>query len=60
MELTSALREETGWGKHTVITMLSRLEAKGVVHHQEGHGQNIILPIYPRGCRPDGDRKLPG
>ena len=30
-QLTAALREETGWGKHTVITMLSRLEAKGAV-----------------------------
>ena len=28
-QLTAALREETGWEKHTVITMLSRLEAKG-------------------------------
>ena len=28
-ELTAALREETGWSKNTVITMLSRLEAKG-------------------------------
>lgn len=36
MELTGALREETGWGKHTVITMLSRLEAKGAVRHEEG------------------------
>ena len=27
-ELTAALREETGWSKNTVITMLSRLEAK--------------------------------
>ena len=28
-QLTAALREETGWEKHTVITMLSRLEAEG-------------------------------
>ena len=27
MELTAALRTETGWTKNTVITMLSRLEA---------------------------------
>ena len=32
-QLTAALREETGWEKHTVITMLSRLEAKGAVRH---------------------------
>ena len=27
-ELTAALKEETGWSKNTVITMLSRLEGK--------------------------------
>lgn len=33
-QLTAALREETGWERHTVITMLSRLEAKGAVCHR--------------------------
>ncbi len=32
-QLTAALKPETGWEKHTVITMLSRLEAKGAVEH---------------------------
>ena len=36
-QLTAALQGETGWGKHTVITMLSRLEAKGAVAHDGGH-----------------------
>ena len=35
-ELTADLREETGWSKNTIITMLSRLEAKGAVRHEEG------------------------
>ena len=35
-ELTAALREETGWSKNTVITMLSRLEGKGAVEHDGG------------------------
>ena len=35
-ELTAALKEDTGWSKNTVITMLSRLEAKGAVHHETG------------------------
>ena len=35
-ELTSALKPNTGWSKNTVITMLSRLEAKGAVRHEEG------------------------
>lgn len=35
--LTAALQPATGWGKHTVITMLNRLEAKGAVAHDGGH-----------------------
>ena len=35
-QLTAALHSETGWGKHTVITMLSRLEGKGAVEHDGG------------------------
>ena len=35
-QLTAALQPETGWSKHTVITMLSRLEDKGAVHHDGG------------------------
>jgi len=34
-QLTAALRESTGWEKHTIITMLSRLEAKGAVTHTQ-------------------------
>ena len=36
MELTASLKEDTGWSKNTVITMLARLEAKGAVRHEEG------------------------
>lgn len=35
-ELTAALKEETGWSKHTVITMLTRLEDKGAVDWDNG------------------------
>ena len=28
MDLTASLKEDTGWSKNTVITMLSRLEAR--------------------------------
>ena len=35
-QLTAAIQEEKGMGKHTVITMLSRLEDKGAVHHDGG------------------------
>ena len=35
-QLTAALQPETGWSKHTVITMLNRLEGKGAVSHDGG------------------------
>lgn len=47
-ELTAALREETGWSKNTVITMLSRLEAKGAVRHQEGERAKSYYPNLPQ------------
>lgn len=47
-ELTAVLREETGWSKNTVITMLSRLEAKGAVRHQEGGRAKRYFPVLRR------------
>ena len=47
-ELTAALREETGWSKNTVITMLSRLEAKGAVRCQEGGRAKLYFPVLDR------------
>lgn len=48
MELTAASREETGWGKHTVITMLSRLEAKGAVRCEQGERAKRYYPALER------------
>ena len=48
MELTAALREETGWTKHTVITMLSRLEDKGAVRYEEGVRAKRYFPDLRR------------
>lgn len=45
MELTAALREETGWGKNTVITMLSRLEAKGAVRCEKLDRAKCYYPV---------------
>ena len=47
-ELTAALREETGWSKNTVITMLSRLESKGAVRHEEGGRAKRYFPVLRR------------
>ena len=47
-ELTAALREDTGWTKNTVITMLSRLEAKGAVRYEEGGRAKQYFPTVDR------------
>ena len=47
-ELTAAVKEETGWSKNTVITMLSRLEAKGAVRHEEGVRAKQYFPAVER------------
>ena len=46
-QLTAAVKEDTGWGKHTVITMLSRLEGKGAVCHN-GETPKRYSPTLPR------------
>ena len=47
-QLTAALSAETGWEKHTVITMLTRLEAKGAVRHEEGQRAKLYYPVTDR------------
>lgn len=47
-ELTAAMKEETGWSKNTIITMLSRLEAKGAVRHEEGRRAKQYFPTVGR------------
>ena len=48
MELTAAMKTDTGWSKNTVITMLSRLEAKGAVRHEEGPRAKRYYPVVER------------
>ena len=51
-ELVYQLKEDTGWSKHTVISMLSRLEAKGAVRHEEGASAKQFYPaIDPEGTK---------
>ena len=47
-ELTAALREDTGWTRNTIITMLSRLEAKGAVRYEEGGRAKQYFPTVDR------------
>ena len=56
-ELTAALREDTGWSKNTVITMLSRLEARRPSATRKAVGPSCISPPWPGG-RHRGGRGL--
>ena len=47
-ELTAAVKDETGWSKNTVITMLGRLETKGAVAHREGGRARQYFPAVER------------
>ena len=47
-ELTAAVKDDTGWSKNTVITMLARLEAKGAVCHEEGGRAKRYFPAVER------------
>ena len=52
-QLTAALKGSTGWTKHTVISMLSRLEAKGAVAFREN---GRAKAYYPRLGQSDASR----
>ena len=47
-ELTAFLREETGWDKHIIITMLGRMEKKEAVAHKQGGRAKIFYPLVSR------------
>ncbi len=47
-ELKKMLCEETGWDKHIIITMLSRMEKKGAAAHREGGRAKVFYPLVTR------------
>lgn len=47
-ELKNELSGETGWDKHIVITMLSRMEKKGAVAHRDGSRSKVFYPLVTR------------
>ena len=48
MQLTRALEADTGWTKHTVITMLTRLESKGAVRWEQAGRARKYYPVIDR------------
>ena len=50
--LTEALREETGWSRNTVLTYLTRMEAKGLVRiEKEGYPSIYRAALDQDACR---------
>lgn len=47
-QLTAALKESTGWSKHTIITMLGRMESKGAVKYEQGVRAKQYFPTVER------------
>lgn len=47
-ELTAALREETGWDKHIIITMLNRMMKKGAVAYEMNGRAKQFYPLLLR------------
>ena len=44
-ELTAAMRDETGWSKHTIISMLSRMESKGAIAYEQSGRAKAWRPL---------------
>ena len=47
-QLVAALKDVTGWNKHTIIPMLTRMEAKGVVRHETGGRAKLFFPVLQK------------
>lgn len=47
-ELTAALADRTGWDKHTVITLLGRMERKGAVRYTREGRAKQFYPAVPQ------------
>lgn len=45
MEIVRAMGERTGWAKSTVTTMVTRMEAKGLIRYESDGGR--AKKIYP-------------
>lgn len=48
MQLTAELKEETGWGKSTVIALLKRMEAKKAVAYIQGERAKKYYAVLKR------------
>lgn len=48
MQLYHSLRENPGWSKSTVNTMLKRMSVKGLIRYEEGDRAKLFYPTLER------------
>ena len=47
-QLVAAMKDVTGWDRHTVIPMLNRMEKKGAVRHESNGRAKLFFPVLER------------
>ena len=47
-QLVSAMKDTTGWNKHTIIPMLSRMEGQGAVRHESNGRAKLFFPVLQK------------
>lgn len=47
-QIAASLREDPGWSKSTVMTMLTRMEAKGLLRFESGGRARLYYPTVTR------------
>ncbi|BBI30971.1 transcriptional regulator [Cohnella abietis] len=48
MQIVNRLKEETGWAKSTITTLVSRMEAKGLLYYKDGRKAREYYPAITR------------
>ncbi len=48
MQIVGYLKEETGWAKSTITTLVSRMEQKGILYYKEGGKAREYHPAVTR------------
>lgn len=48
MKMVAALKDDTGWTKSTVITLLNRMETKGAIYYEENGKAREYYPAVNR------------
>lgn len=48
MQIVNSLKDETGWAKSTITTLVGRMEAKGLLFYKEGRKAREYYPVITR------------